>query len=77
MARRGDDGSEVSVLRTEAVPLQQVSSVGLRRAAGGDMTAVEGWLITRNGRATGPLDAKQAKENLVLLEPPVAEVAKP
>ena len=40
MARRGDDESELSVLRTEDVPLQEVSGVCLRREAGGDMALV-------------------------------------
>jgi hypothetical protein len=40
MARRGDDDSELSVLRTEDVPLQEVSGVCLRREAGGDMALV-------------------------------------
>jgi hypothetical protein len=92
MARRGDDDSELSVLRTEDVPLQEVSGVCLRREAGGDMALVafgdrevwqlptldgkpEGLALTRNGRAMVALDTKLAKENLVLLEPPIAEVA--
>src|SRR4249919_265961 len=40
MARRGDDESELTVLRTEDVPLQEVSGVCLRREAGGDMALV-------------------------------------
>jgi hypothetical protein len=35
----------------------------------------EGLALTRNGRAMVALDTKLAKENLVLLEPPIAEVA--
>ena len=35
------------------------------------------WPCTRNGRAMVALDTKRAKENLVLLEPPIAEVATP
>ncbi len=35
----------------------------------------EGLALTRNGRAIVALDTKQAKENLVLLEPPIAVVA--
>ena len=35
----------------------------------------EGLALTRNGRAIVALDTKQAKENLVLLEPPIAEGA--
>ena len=37
----------------------------------------EGLALTRNGRAMVALDTKLAKENLVLLEPPIAEVATP
>ena len=33
----------------------------------------EGLALTRNGRAMVALDTKKAKENLVLLEPPIAE----
>jgi hypothetical protein len=33
----------------------------------------EGLALTRNGRAIVALDTKQAKENLVLLEPPIAD----
>jgi hypothetical protein len=33
----------------------------------------EGLALTRNGRAMVALDTKQAKENLVLLEPPIAD----
>jgi hypothetical protein len=33
----------------------------------------EGLALTRNGRAIVALDTKQARENLVLLEPPIAE----
>ncbi len=35
----------------------------------------EGLALTRNGRAIVALDTKQAKENLVLLDPPIADVA--
>jgi hypothetical protein len=35
----------------------------------------EGLALTRSGRAIVALDTKQAKENLVLLEPPIAEGA--
>ena len=35
----------------------------------------EGLALTRNGRVIVALDTKRAKENLVLLEPPIAEVA--
>ena len=35
----------------------------------------EGLALTRNGRAIVALDTKLAKENLVLLEPPIAEGA--
>lgn len=35
----------------------------------------EGLALTRNGRAIVALDTKWAKENLVLLEPPIAEGA--
>jgi hypothetical protein len=37
----------------------------------------EGLALTRNGRVIVALDTKRAKENLVLLEPPIAEVAAP
>ena len=36
----------------------------------------EGLALTRNGRAMVALDTKTAKENLVLLEPPIAEAAR-
>jgi hypothetical protein len=35
----------------------------------------EGLALTRNGRAIVALDTRKAKENLVLLEPPIAEEA--
>ena len=34
----------------------------------------EGLALTRNGRAMVALDTKKAKENLVLLDPPIAAV---
>ena len=40
MPKRRDDGTTLSVLRTEDVPLQEVSGVCLRREAGGDMALV-------------------------------------
>jgi hypothetical protein len=40
MPRRRDEDTELSVLRTEDVPLQEVSGVCLRRETGGDMALV-------------------------------------
>ena len=40
MPKRRDGGTELTVLRTEDVPLQEVSGVCLRREAGGDMAVV-------------------------------------
>ena len=40
MAQSGDDETGLSVLRTEDVPLQEVSGVCLRRESGGDMAIV-------------------------------------
>ena len=40
MVKRSNDATTLSVLRTENVPLQEVSGVCLRREAGGDMSLV-------------------------------------
>ena len=40
LAKGRDEGTTLSVLRTEDVPLQEVSGVCLRREAGGDMAMV-------------------------------------
>jgi len=135
LSRRNEVRADLSVLRTEDVPLEEVSGVCLRRVAGGDMGLVafgdrtsvaahvelpdddrgryswrtvdladvdgsliprddpqveavcadgagwklprldgkpEGLALSRNGRAIVALDTKEARDNLVLLEPPIA-----
>jgi hypothetical protein len=115
LSRRKGEQADLSVLRTEDVPLEDVSGVCLRREAGGDMglvafgdrTSVAAWVqlprlgdlvpgdavvradviwklprvdgkpeglaLTRNGRAIVALDTRKARDNLVLLEPPIAD----
>jgi hypothetical protein len=82
LTKRRDEVMGLSVLRTMDVPLQEVSGVCLRREARGDMalvafgdrTSIAAWveLPSDNGGAY----VWKAKENLGLLQPPIASGAR-